>query len=491
MGVISSLQDWYAGLSLEDRQIIQVMVTGLLVFIIMKPLGVRLVQGFMNRRSLRRRAKLEAAAGKVDDVPRSDPGTQLEFVEVDSTSKVNAGGTVVPTVMSWARRLFRLDISVAGGYIVVGIVLAFVARTEDDAFTFATALWMFSIIWIGLFSYTYFIAHHTSWKLRLLLIGLAALTAMAALATQHFILGFVVGALAAAHWLVSRRIRKELVGLDVPNMKLLVLRVFGSDKNTSFTFGRLEAFWQYLGPYFTVVDPTYIRYRFRWTSPTTLKLVGLGSLFFGGVLIGFISGENEATGLSGWVTANPIPGTLALAGIALPLVVATIFVSLVRTFARNREAVQKKITKTIKKERTKDLTTPDLAMFCYDDTWKVAVDEFTRVADAVLMDLRGYSAARKGCEYEVGFLIDKLPIDRVVFLADTESDRDSIRDLLGRKWSAMHDASPNRRVTEPRATIYTASKHDNHDIQAIVTLLLGAGLQKPVSIAPSQRLVPA
>ncbi|HSG80768.1 MAG TPA: hypothetical protein VLC48_00855, partial [Gemmatimonadota bacterium] len=362
MSVITSLQEWYAGLSPEDRQLLQVMITGILVFIIMKPLGVRLVQGFMNRRSFRRRAKLEAAAGKVDDVPRSDPGTQLDFVELDSASKVSAGGTVVPTVMSWARRLYRLDIGIAASYVVVGIVvivsMTMVSMMEDDAFVFVIPLLVLSVFWIGLFSYTYFIAHHTSWKLRLLLIGLAALTAVVALATQHFILGFVVGGLAAGHWFVSRKIRKELVGLDIPNMKLLVLRVFGSDKNTSFTFGRLEAFWQYLGPYFTVVDPTYIRYRFRWASPTTLRLLGLGSAFFGGFLIGMISGEDEATGLSGWVSANPIPGTLTLAAIGLPLVVAMVFISLFFTFARNREAVQKKIAKTIKKERTRDLTTP-------------------------------------------------------------------------------------------------------------------------------------
>lgn len=483
MNVIASLQDWLRGLSTEDLQLLQVMVTGVLVFIIMKPVGVRMIQGFMNRRSLRRRAKLEAAGGAGDEpASRSDPGTRLGFVEVDSASNVSAGGTVVPVVMTWAWRLYRTDVIAAASYTATGILFSLLPA-GDEVVVVVMPLAVLSLVWIALFSYTYFIANHTSWKLRALLIGLAALTALVALMVEHFILGSIVGVLAGGHWYMSRKIRQELEGLSIPDLKLLVLRVFGSDKNTSFTFGRLERFWEYLGPYFTVVDPTYIRYQFRWSSPTTLKLLGWGSFLFGGFLIGMISGENEATGLTGWMAANPIPGTLVLAAIGLPLAGVMIMIALFATFARNRKAIQKKITKALKKKRTRDLTTPDVAMFCYDDTWKVAVDEFSKVADVVLMDLRGYSAARKGCEYEVGFLIDKLPVDRVVFLADTESDRDSIRQLLQRKWSSMHEESPNRSLTDPRATIYTASQHDNRDIQAIVTLLLAAGLEAQVDVA--------
>jgi hypothetical protein len=487
MGLIDSFQNWLNGLATKDPQLLQILIMGLVVFVLLKPVGVRLVQGFMFRRSLRRRAKAEAAASAADDTAqRSDPGTRLEFVEANSASSISTGGTVVPTVMSWARRLYRVDITAAASYAVTAILFTLTAGVEDDALVFGVPLAMFSMLGIAFFSYTYFVAGHTSEKLRLLVIGLAALTALVSLFTQHFVFGLTVAFLVAAHWFVSRKVRREMEDLDVPNLKLLVLRVFGLDKNTRFTFGQLEAFWQYLGPYFTVVDPTYIRYRFRWSSPTTLRFLIVGSALFGGFIIGMISGDNEATGLSGWVMANPILGTVTLAAIGLPLAVGGIFIALFATFAGNREAIKKKISATLEKKRTKDFTTPDLAMFCYDDTWKVAVDEFSSAADAVLMDLRGYSAARKGCEYEVSFLVDKLPLDRVVFLADTDTDREAIRDLLRREWSSMLPDSPNRELADGKATIYTASKHDARDIQSIVTLLLGAGLRTPVEVTLPQ-----
>ena len=34
------------------------------------------------------------------------------------------------------------------------------------------------------------------------------------------------------------------------------------------------------------------------------------------------------------------------------------------------------------------------------------------VANVVLMDLRGYSTNRKGCDYEVDLLLDQMPIAR-------------------------------------------------------------------------------
>ena len=49
---------------------------------------------------------------------------------------------------------------------------------------------------------------------------------------------------------------------------------------------------------------------------------------------------------------------------------------------------------------------------CYDNTWKIAVAEFVSVANVVLMDLRGYSTNRKGCDYEVDLLLDQMPIAR-------------------------------------------------------------------------------
>ena len=58
---------------------------------------------------------------------------------------------------------------------------------------------------------------------------------------------------------------------------------------------------------------------------------------------------------------------------------------------------------------------------CRDDTWKATVVELMDRADAVLMDLRGLTPARGGCEFELKQLYERLPASRVVLAVDSEA----------------------------------------------------------------------
>jgi hypothetical protein len=60
--------------------------------------------------------------------------------------------------------------------------------------------------------------------------------------------------------------------------------------------------------------------------------------------------------------------------------------------------------------------------FCYNDTWREVLLALVHHADAVLMDLRGFSHENAGCVFEIGELFSLVPLGRIVFLVDEGTD---------------------------------------------------------------------
>jgi hypothetical protein len=53
-------------------------------------------------------------------------------------------------------------------------------------------------------------------------------------------------------------------------------------------------------------------------------------------------------------------------------------------------------------------------------------------SDAVLMDLRGFSQRNAGCVFEIGELFRLVPLDRVLFIVDRETDAAFLDQTFGR-----------------------------------------------------------
>jgi hypothetical protein len=60
---------------------------------------------------------------------------------------------------------------------------------------------------------------------------------------------------------------------------------------------------------------------------------------------------------------------------------------------------------------------------CRDSTWQATVVELMQRADAVVMDIRGASRSRHGCEFELQQLSQRLPLGRLVLVIDAATDR--------------------------------------------------------------------
>lgn len=84
---------------------------------------------------------------------------------------------------------------------------------------------------------------------------------------------------------------------------------------------------------------------------------------------------------------------------------------------------------------------------CTGATWKKAVDRMLADASVVLMDLSSMSREHQGCAYELGLLLNRLPLGRVTLLVNDDSDLDCLREILDQAWLQMHEESPNRNAS--------------------------------------------
>ena len=67
---------------------------------------------------------------------------------------------------------------------------------------------------------------------------------------------------------------------------------------------------------------------------------------------------------------------------------------------------------------------------CRDDTWQATVVELMRRADAVVMDVRGVTGKRRGCEFELQQLAARLLPEQIVLVVDGTTDRGMIEGAM-------------------------------------------------------------
>ncbi len=106
--------------------------------------------------------------------------------------------------------------------------------------------------------------------------------------------------------------------------------------------------------------------------------------------------------------------------------------------------------------------------FCHADTWQPTMRRLAARSDAVVMDLRSFSPENRGCTYELGALLDAVPLARVVLVTDAGTDRAFLETTLRDLWSRLAPDSPNRTLPDPILRIARAGKR----AEAIVPQLL-------------------
>jgi hypothetical protein len=64
-------------------------------------------------------------------------------------------------------------------------------------------------------------------------------------------------------------------------------------------------------------------------------------------------------------------------------------------------------------------------LYCFDNIWKKALREMLGRADLAIMDLRGFSYERKGCAFEITYLVNNFNLDNVLFLINKKNRQKS------------------------------------------------------------------
>ncbi len=99
---------------------------------------------------------------------------------------------------------------------------------------------------------------------------------------------------------------------------------------------------------------------------------------------------------------------------------------------------------------------PIRPVLCHGSFWQSAVDELLERVDLVVLDVSGYTDKNAGTRYELQRVIDRVPIERVSFLADPYSKKRFLTSELHAAWSQMAPGSPNA-GHQPKIAVVTVT----------------------------------
>ena len=204
---------------------------------------------------------------------------------------------------------------------------------------------------------------------------------------------------------------------SAPARTLLLLRVFGFARRTQRLLDDLGQRWRYLGP------------------------------------IRLIAGPDLA-----YATVEPHEFYDFLSG------------RLARAFVKDRADLESRLSQEAAAAAPDGLF-PVEDFFCHDDTWKMTVSRLARDADAVFMDLRGFSPSNRGCIFEIEQLIAWVPLDRIVLLVDKTTDVPLLERTLAAAWQCIPADSPNLALEKPVVRMLQASKNHWRTLNALLSML--------------------
>jgi hypothetical protein len=185
------------------------------------------------------------------------------------------------------------------------------------------------------------------------------------------------------------RIRRRLERF--PDARLLYLRVFGSPRRTEKLFDLLAARWRYAGTMQVISGIDVARAQFEPDEFLD---------FCNGRLAGsYISSERE---------------------------------------------LEERLSH-LDRQRDPDARYRINEFFCHADTWQQTVTRLMAESDFLIMDLREFTPERRGCVFELGAILDDVPLSRVALLIDATTNEQTLKATLAELWQTVKPDSPNLR----------------------------------------------
>jgi len=143
---------------------------------------------------------------------------------------------------------------------------------------------------------------------------------------------------------------------------------------------------------------------------------------------------------------------------------------LTRAFVRDRDDLARRLADNVPSPDPDGLFRIE-DFYCFEDTWRMTLSAVAPKANAVLMDLRGFSASNQGCVFELVQLIAVVAVPRIVLLIDRATDQSFLERTLRSAWQGMPGDSPNRSAGDHRLRVLLASSSHRRTLDALMGLL--------------------
>ncbi len=131
-------------------------------------------------------------------------------------------------------------------------------------------------------------------------------------------------------------------------------------------------------------------------------------------------------------------------------------------------------------------------LFCDGGSWQQAVARLMAGSDLVVMDLRGFSHQNRGCLFELQALIDSVPVERLILLIGGPGDFDPLRQTLRALWQEMRASSPNARPEVARLRLLPVEGDPAAAVRRLLELadrILAAGMAAGATAQPGRAVV--
>lgn len=111
---------------------------------------------------------------------------------------------------------------------------------------------------------------------------------------------------------------------------------------------------------------------------------------------------------------------------------------------------------------------------CRDDTWLLTMRRLAKQSNAVLMDLRGFSQKRRGCQQEIQEVLDHVALDRFIIVVDETTNFPFLAESLQSAWRGLSGASPNRVLLRPKVFLFRVCGNESREVYSLTNLLLSS-----------------
>ena len=112
-------------------------------------------------------------------------------------------------------------------------------------------------------------------------------------------------------------------------------------------------------------------------------------------------------------------------------------------------------------------------LFCHDDVWRGAMRGLAVRSSVVLMDLRGFTSANKGCVYELGELIRDIPLERIIFAVDATTDNAYLEGAVDGIREQMPASSPNASISGIASRLVSVDNSEQGRTELLRALMKG------------------